>query len=319
MAWRWLKLLLVGMALATSLGAPALAYGPQGHEIIATVARDRLFARDKRFEARFWAIVQADNLTVQYTPKPTPKNPHPNPRTCRATTIAQLANWPDCVRPSQAYAKTAPYHFDDVPRCPVAVALPDKSIYCANGQCATEALKRYIAVLQNSASSPRQKAEALSFIIHIVGDLHQPMHASENGNDRGGGQVKISIAKGAIPDNPGPADNLHSLWDGDLVFAAVADPPVAIPKIRQLADANAASWSNPDPDAWALRSHRRAEAAYSDLTAPPACDQGAADGGKVTKAYVDAAKPDVEENLARAAVQLTDVLALALTPPGGFH
>src|SRR5580658_6534870 len=60
-----------------------------------------------------------------------------------------------------------------------------KARYCPDGQCNSEELKRLIGVLADPRASPRQRNEALKWVVHLVGDLHQPLHAADN-DDRGG-------------------------------------------------------------------------------------------------------------------------------------
>lgn len=304
-------------ACATLFGvticAPAYAWGPQGHETIATVARDILAERNPKAASEIYTIIREDNLLTVYTPKKSAKNPLPKARQCSVRTIAQLANWPDCVRNSDRYAYSSSFHYDDVARCPPGGALPPKSTYCSKGKCGSAALAGFVAVLKDKTAPSRKRSEALSFVVHIVGDLHQPMHAVDNGNDQGGNGVSIGIQPGAFQRGNGNAAKLHSLWDGDLVEEAVGlNIKAGITKVRQLADGGASDWASLDPDGWVLESHLKAENAYAKLTKPPVCEAGAVDGGKVTASYVSENAAVVEARLA-AAVRLAAVLEDALS------
>lgn len=311
-----LKITSISACLVLFPTISARAWGPQGHETIATVARDILVARNPQAANEIYAIIKANDLPTQFKVRPTSKNPYPQPANCRIRTIASVANWPDCVRTTYRYGSTAKFHYDDIPRCPTATTLPAKAGYCANGGCGSTALGNYIAALKNMGTPPGKRAEALSFIMHIVGDLHQPMHAVDNGNDSGGNFVTVRIEKDAFPLHNGNADNLHSLWDGDLVEAAIGlDTKAGIDRVRKLADARASEWSSTDPDTWALESHKGAEIAYSQLTKPPVCNAGKVDGGDVTAIYVSDAAAAVEVRLAAAAVRLAAVLEDALGKP----
>ena len=73
---------------------------------------------------------------------------------------------------------------------------------------ALSALARFTRTVRDPNASREEKARALKFIVHIVGDVHQPLHAG-NGEDRGGNDVKVRWF--------GDETNLHSVWDSRLI------------------------------------------------------------------------------------------------------
>jgi len=77
------------------------------------------------------------------------------------------------------------------------------------------ALDQATDVLRSKNAEPKARAEALAQIIHIVGDIHQPMHTATR-NDRGGNDVPLAPL---IPPNPGPS-NLHAFWDAACRYDA---------------------------------------------------------------------------------------------------
>lgn len=296
-------------AAAAGLAWPggALAWGPDGHEYIATVARDRLAARDPKLGGRFYALLKGNILHYVGKDKRTGQ-----PATCEARNLREIASWADCVRYTTAYAGTAGYHFDDIGMCDdVAPAPPPLPAYCADGKCASEGLAHYIAILKDKKGSRRTRAEALAWVIHIVGDLHQPLH-NETNNDHGGNLVTITLAPNAIPGRTFSAANLHALWDTPMVFASVGSGAAAVATIRALADQHSADWAQNDVRTWVVEAHAIAKPAYHALPNAPACNAGAAAGGQITSAYVDPFKDQVREQLASAAIRLTDILADAL-------
>lgn len=120
--------------------------------------------------------------------------------------LARGATWPDEMRSNQStfWQKTAsPWHYVTVPKGKTyqQVGAPKQ------GDSVT-ALEKFTATLQNSHASMADKQLALRFIVHIIGDLHQPLHAG-NGTDRGGNDRKVTFFY-----NP---SNLHRVWDSGLI------------------------------------------------------------------------------------------------------
>ncbi|WP_144392917.1 S1/P1 nuclease [Pleionea sediminis] len=121
-------------------------------------------------------------------------------------TLAEASTYVDEMKsnPSEFWRKTAnPYHYVTVPKGKTyaQVGAPKKSD-------AVEALKKYSKVLKDKKASKADKAVALKFIVHIIGDLHQPLHAG-NGDDRGGNDVKLRFFW--------QDSNLHRVWDSGLI------------------------------------------------------------------------------------------------------
>lgn len=69
-------------------------------------------------------------------------------------------------------------------------------------------VEKQLAILKNSKAPKAERAEALRFVVHLVGDAHQPLHVG-GGNDRGGNTCRVTWF--------GKATNLHSVWDGDII------------------------------------------------------------------------------------------------------
>src|SRR2546430_12827011 len=107
------------------------------------------------------------------------------------------------------------WHYDDVPIC----ASVPKARYCPDRQCNTEQLKRLITVLADTRAASRDRNEALKWLVHLVGDIHQPLHAADNG-DRGGNRVPVALAGVRTRGR----ESLHRAWDNDLVRLALHPP-----------------------------------------------------------------------------------------------
>jgi hypothetical protein len=119
--------------------------------------------------------------------------------------IIKACNWPDEVRETEEWDWSAPQHYINIPRGDFVY---QQSRDCPDGRCATEAIKRYAAELANPQADKEQRWQAFAWLCHLVGDLHQPLHAGF-ADDRGGNNFDIVFK--------GEQINLHGFWDFELV------------------------------------------------------------------------------------------------------
>jgi hypothetical protein len=167
--------LIAAAAFAAAVPAPVLAWGKTGHRATAAVA-DRHLSGLARAHVK--QILGVESLN-------------------------EASTWPDEMRsnPDPFWQKTAsPWHYVTVGGFAYDEAPPV-------GDSVT-ALERFSAVIRDQNASRADKQLALRFIVHIIGDLHQPLHAGRPG-DRGGNDVKVSWF--------GRSTNLHAVWDSALV------------------------------------------------------------------------------------------------------
>jgi len=170
------------------------------------------------------------------------------------TTLAEVSVWPDELRLVPEYRATGAYHFDDVPICGV----PDRATYCKDGRCGTAWFAKQLAVLEDRSQSPRARNEALKWIVHLAGDLHQPLHASDNG-DRGGNDIQITFL-GKRSDDPvngsTPAPyNFHTAWDRLIPYKLFDDVGGYDRFLADMPSAQTrADWGVGDMDQWAAES-----------------------------------------------------------------
>ncbi|TQV76727.1 S1/P1 nuclease [Aliikangiella marina] len=120
--------------------------------------------------------------------------------------LAEISTYVDQMRsePTTFWRKTSrPFHY---------VTVPDGKTYAQVGAPpqgdAVTALEKYKTVLLDSKSSREDKALAIKWIVHIIADLHQPLHVG-NGLDRGGNNFKVTYF--------GKETNLHSVWDTEMI------------------------------------------------------------------------------------------------------
>jgi hypothetical protein len=127
----------------------------------------------------------------------------------KITNFPQLCGWPDTVRKQAEYKHTGRWHYLNVARSSSVV----KSDDCPIEGCVLSAIDDMFKRLQGS---PKTEWEALGFLGHFIGDIHQPMHVSY-ADDRGGNRTKVYYE--------GDRTNLHKLWDNNIVgtFPANSD------------------------------------------------------------------------------------------------
>jgi len=244
----------------------SLGWGAGGHMMVASIAFKRLNPRAK---------AQAMALLAR------PINPANV--TARSKDFVNAAHWPDDLRPFAEFDSFKALHFIDKPfsidgtALPAGVPEPDNIV---------KALEDNVNILKTSTDKDAQ-AQALRFIIHFVGDIHQPLHSATRVSsalpegDRGGNLVSIKVG--------GKKTNLHSYWDGGIGSFPKTGPNFAPPPLSQIPTAAAkAKVGNPatdpklkldDPfnyDAWADESFALAKSvAY----------KGMKNGVKPTAAY----------------------------------
>ena len=89
---------------------------------------------------------------------------------------------------------------------------------CRDGNCVSAQIERNVRLLADRRVPARERLMALAFLVHFMGDLHQPMHAGDHG-DLGGNRVQVTY--GVIAGRT----NLHSVWDGYLADRGISTPP----------------------------------------------------------------------------------------------
>ena len=111
--------------------------------------------------------------------------------------------WPDEYR--RGHRETGPWHYIDIP---LADSKIDLARECPDGDCVIAKTQQFLAVLKDPKADKDAKAQALRFVIHFVGDLHQPLHDEDNG-DKGGNTRYVVFER-----HP---DDLRWIWDTGLL------------------------------------------------------------------------------------------------------
>jgi hypothetical protein len=207
----------------------------------------------------------------------------------------EIATWADDVRDS----RTGPWHYVNVPRAAEGYLA---SRDCTSRGCVVSALEQAIADLRDGDDSLRL-ADALRYLVHFAGDVHDPMHAGE-ARDRGGNDTAVRLGNRARK-NP---ISVHHLWDFEVLepFLDRSDPVRAAHRLAEaITPAAARAWAaDLAPASWATESHRVARAVYLELEGYPV------DGGTILLPanYAALHRAMTAEALSKAGVRLAAVL-----------
>lgn len=195
---------------------PIYAWGPEGHDLIARIAEAQL---TPEAHAKVDAILGP------------------------GATMVSIANWADSIRRERA--PTGPWHYIDIP---IDKPHRDMARDCPKGDCVVQKIEDFEAVLRDPNAPPAARREALMFVIHFIGDMHQPLHSSDD-NDQGGNAKHVVFE--------GRNTNLHSLWDSGLL-RQMGTEDALFPKWSAESARHAKKWSNGSVEDWAEQSHRDA-------------------------------------------------------------
>jgi hypothetical protein len=215
-----MKTQLLMMAAALWLGgcSDAAAWGCEGHRAVVYIA-ERLVPPAALARARTVLVASRADPALRRFCDPVPDDP-----------LVDDAAWADDYRAVDP--GTAGWHFINLPR-QAALTSSNEQTFCPGGKCVVDAIVTQYRTLTTSAD-PLEKANALRFVLHLVGDIHQPLHATTNG-DRGGNCVPVTYFDRAPQESPTtPNDfspNLHGVWDASTIRTLMT--------ARGLADARA--------------------------------------------------------------------------------
>jgi hypothetical protein len=214
-------------------------------------------------------------------------------------TIVSVSSWPDTIRRDRP--ETASWHFVDIP---IDQPHLDMARDCPKGECVLDAIARFRAALKDPATPPAARKEALMFVIHFVGDMHQPLHSSDN-KDKGGNDVHVSL--------DGRQTNLHSVWD-TAMLSRMGKEDELYPGLLKEARKNRKNWSKGTVESWAGESHRIAvDVTYGKLPVRPVAGApNTATPIQLDAAYEQAADPVIRVQIEKAGDRLARVLNEAL-------
>lgn len=256
------------LALLAILACPIqmFAWGPQGHTLVARIA-----------EAQLTAAVRARVAAILGPGRP----------------FRSIASWADDVRRTRP--QTANWHFINIPLTAQGL---DMSRDCPKGDCIIGKIADFRKILRDPATAPEARAEALMFLVHFIGDMHQPLHCGDK-NDRGGNDIKVQLA--------GRDTNLHSVWDSGIL-GRIGNEDQLFPSLSKESAKRAKNWSKGTVEEWAQQSYVAAKSkVYKNL---PKAAAGTAP--VIDAKYEQMANPLIREQLEKAGARLARVLNEAL-------
>jgi hypothetical protein len=168
------------ITLSFLLSGQALAWGTQGHYQVGRLAFDAL---DEKASTNLRALLGPDGQSA----------------------LLEACNWPDAFWETTEGQSSSPLHYVNIPR---AATEYDRERDCPQGMCVTEGIKKFAAELADLRLDEERRWRAFAWLCHLVGDLHQPLHAGYK-DDRGGNNVNITYR--------GEEANLHAFWDSILI------------------------------------------------------------------------------------------------------
>ncbi len=262
--------LFVAAAAASLVPAPVLAWGKTGHRVVAAIADTQLSGLAR---AHVREILGG------------------------AESLDEAATWPDEMRsaPGDFWQKTAtPWHYVTLNGITYDHAPPEGD--------ALQALDHFRSVLRDPTASLPDKQLALRFVVHLVGDLHQPLHVGKC-CDKGGNDVKVSWF--------GKPTNLHAVWDSSLVDEEqLSFTELAAKLERHVSNQNVLDWWDLNPRDWIRESAEIRDTLYPSVSKPA---KGKKRGRRravpeLSYAYVYKFTPVMERRLSQAGVRLAAYL-----------
>lgn len=285
-------ILLAACLVAALSPAPCFAWGSEGHILVAAIARSRL---------RPETVAKIDAILAQDKDQSTPSD------------MLSRSYWADVWR-DHGHRETALWHYADI-----ELDHPDYDAACyghpASAQpasagpaeaCIVDRARAFTRELGDSATAPAERILALKYVLHFVGDMHQPLHMADN-HDHGGNCIALAMG--------GPRTvNLHSYWDSVVVGELGRDARAILTRLTSdITQERAAKWSEGDFASWGKETNAVAvTVAYSFHTAPR-CER---DVAPITlpAGYDMRAQAAVATQLERGGVRLAVALEKALGP-----
>lgn len=242
--------------------APALSWYDKGHRIVGLIAQANLTAGARK---------EIEKILPG------------------AMTLADAAVWPD--HEGRSIRDLDPLHYVSIAENASGY---DQQRDCPERNCMVEALKWFLAVVADKNAPIMMRRLALHYVAHLVGDMHQPLHAGR-AKDGGGSAILVSFK--------GQTTNLHFFWDTNLVeLEAGNEEEIANRLIANVSEEERRKWQAGNPEQWTneslmlVRSH-----AYNTGSSVELSDE-----------YVEKARPIVRRRLAQAGTRLAWLLNVAL-------
>ncbi len=285
------KIIVAALSALVLLPTPALAWGSEGHVLVAAIARSRLSPE---------TVAKVDAILAQDHDSSTPSD------------MLSRAVWADIYR--RDHRETSQWHFADVEKDhpdfdAVCFAHPASAQPASTGPenaCVIDRVADFARELGDPNTTTAERILALKFVLHFVGDMHQPLHVADN-HDHGGNCILISLGGSRTV-------NLHSYWDTVVVGELGKDAREILTRLTaEITPDKAAAWSKGDFSSWARETNAIAFGTAYSFHTQPRCEQSPTPL-LFPKGYDEAAQVAAATQLEHAGVRLAAVLENALKP-----
>ncbi|KAH7029776.1 putative nuclease PA3 [Microdochium trichocladiopsis] len=277
-----IKTLVLGLACANT----ASAWGVLGHATVAYVAQNYVDSATAT-----WAQGLLGDTSDSF--------------------LAKIASWADTYRTTTAGKWSAPLHFIDAEDSPPTSCNIDYDRDCGSTGCSISAVANYTSRIKNSKLSKTDRAEALKFLTHFIGDITQPLH--DEALERGGNDITVTF-------DGYSTDNLHAIWDTyipqkDVGGSALTDAQTWSRELISAIDSGTyastkKSWISgddiADPVTTATRWAADANALVCSVVMPKGV--GALQKGDLYPDYYNSVLPTIEMQIAKAGYRLANWL-----------
>lgn len=205
-------------------------------------------------------------------------------------TLADVSTWADEVRGQQEYRHTGPWHYINLP-LGLTYAEFRQRVEGMSEESVYTALQQQERLVTDAAAPREKKVEALKFIVHFVGDLHQPMHVSR-AEDKGGNTIQLNYNGGGT--------NLHAVWDSKLIDRLGLSYEQLAEKVDHATPAQIGQWQRDPLIKWIWESYEMSSKLYAEVDAMKS--------RAIDDSYYEAHIGIVEQRLEQAGIRLAGVL-----------
>lgn len=202
--------------------------------------------------------------------------------------LAMVSTYPDEIRSYQQYAYTAPWHYVNVPQG-LSYEEFSKALKSTEKPNVYKALLNCVSDLKDPAKTKEEKVFALKFLVHLVGDLHQPMHTGRS-EDSGGNGIKVKLMR--------KESNLHGLWDSGLIDYAGMTYNELAKSCDNVSAQESKQWQKDDVVKWTYESYELSKQLYEEAAQNPEFDYS----------YYPKHADIVKKRIAQAGLRLAGIL-----------
>jgi hypothetical protein len=195
---------------SATLSVNAFGWGQTGHRVVGQIAENHL---SKKAKKKIESILDGQS-------------------------IAMVSNFMDEIKSEPKYDSLSPWHFCTIPDGVEYIGAPEEGDVI-------KAINTYVKILKTGNISKDDEAFALKCLIHLVGDIHQPLHVG-NGTDKGGNDVRVTYFW--------QPSNLHRVWDTGIIDGKILSYTEYVAWIDNATQPQIAQWQKDGVMTWAAES-----------------------------------------------------------------